>query len=503
MCSTKTKASFRIITKKLLSCLSATLLLCSAPVRAGPWINPGDEALRHHIQVLADAGIITTPITTYPLMWGSIAESLERAPLVDLNEAQRWSLSYVRHEFNRQSSAFNMETHVGLSSEVPIAQGFAADQREKTEASFAANWLGQYLSANLQVTVASDEIDSKEYRLDGSYVAAVLGNWSLSVGAVDRWWGPGWQDSLILSNNARPVPGIALQRNYADAFETPWLSWIGPWHIIAFAGQLENDRHIPDAKLIGMRITFKPFKNWEFGLNRTLQWGGEGRPQSLGSLWDAFIGKDNRGDDGITETNEPGNQLAGIDIRYGRSFDEMQLGLYTQGIGEDAAGYEPSHRIWLAGGEIAWASAYIHHRLYIEGSLSEASEGSLPDYAYEHSIYKSGYRYRDRSMGASYDNDTLVVTVAGDHHLAAGHHIYWKLAKVDLNRDNTNREFPGGNPLSDVALDFVRAEAGYKYRLSRKTQLGVKGFYQSEDIEWRNTDETIGSGAMFTVEHKW
>lgn len=483
--------------------LVLTVLLVSIRANAGPWINAGDEALRHHIQVLADAGVIETPITTYPLMWGSIGESLQRASMAQLNEAQRWSLSYVRHEYQRQTSGFTMDTHVGLSSEVPLAQGFALDQREKSEGRFAANWIGQHLSANLAVTVASDEIDSKKYRLDGSYVAAVLGNWSFSVGAVDRWWGPGWQDSLILSNNARPIPGVTLQRNYADAFETPWLSWLGPWHIIMFGGQLESDRHIPDAKLVGMRITFKPFKNWEIGLNRTLQWGGEGRPQSLRSLWNAFIGKDNRGDDGITETNEPGNQLAGIDVRYGKSFEDWQLGLYTQGIGEDAAGYEPSHRIWLAGGEVAWATRSLHNRLYIEGALTEASEGGLSNYAYEHGIYRSGYRHRGRSIGAGYDNDTLLITLAGDHHLAAGHQLYWKLAKVDLNRDNSNRDFPGGNPLSDEALDFVRAEVGYKHRLNRKTQLGLKSFYQSEDIEWRNTSESIGSGAMLTVEHKW
>ena len=28
-------------------------------------------------------------------------------------------------------------------------------------------------------------------QLDGSYISARLGNWSASLGQVERWWGPG------------------------------------------------------------------------------------------------------------------------------------------------------------------------------------------------------------------------------------------------------------------------------------------------------------------------
>ena len=30
----------------------------------------------------------------------------------------------------------------------------------------------------------------------------------LRLSVTDRWWGPGWDGSLILSNNARPIPAI-------------------------------------------------------------------------------------------------------------------------------------------------------------------------------------------------------------------------------------------------------------------------------------------------------
>ena len=483
--------------------LAATLLTTALGGGAAPWIDPGDEQLRHHLEVLADAGIITVPITTYPLMWSGIARDLERHSIQSLNDTQLWSFDYVRHALHRQRSQFVMDSRVGVSTDTPVAGGFAADQRERREGRVVANWLGDSLSVNLAATVASDEIDNRKYRLDGSYIAGIAGNWSLSAGAVNRWWGPGWQDSLILSGNSRPIPGLALQRNYSDAFQSPWLSWIGPWQLVAFAGQLESDRFVPDAKLLGMRITFKPLSNLELGLSRTAQWGGEGRPQTFKAFWDAFTGKDNRGNSGITQENEPGNQLAGFDARLGFGLGSTQLALYSQAIGEDAAGISPSRFLFQAGAEVAWTTSNWSNRLYIEGSDTRAAQGDYPNYAYEHAIYRSGYRYRGRSLAAGFDNDTLSVTVGGYHYMAAGHQWFWKLAKIELNRDNTNAAPPGGNPLSDGEVDMVRADLGYKRRLNRHVQLGLEAFYQSEDIQWRNSGETIGSGAELTIEHKW
>ena len=56
--------------------------------------------------------------------------------------------------------------------------------------------------------------------LDGSYIAARLGNWSASLGQQERWWGPGWDGSLILSTNARPIPAVSFDRRVPEPFET-------------------------------------------------------------------------------------------------------------------------------------------------------------------------------------------------------------------------------------------------------------------------------------------
>ena len=54
-----------------------SVVLAMRPTLAGPTIPPGDMALRHDIQVLADYGIIKGPISTWPLDWSAIAADID------------------------------------------------------------------------------------------------------------------------------------------------------------------------------------------------------------------------------------------------------------------------------------------------------------------------------------------------------------------------------------------------------------------------------------------
>ena len=99
--------------------------------------------------------------------------------------------------------------------------------------------------------MVADPDDDRELRPDGSYLGMSLGNWMVSAGYLDRWWGPGWQGSLILSNNARPMPSIAIDRNESTPFDLPVLRWLGPWRLSTFMQQFESDRDYSNALLFG------------------------------------------------------------------------------------------------------------------------------------------------------------------------------------------------------------------------------------------------------------
>src|SRR5690606_41917145 len=100
----------------------------------------------------------------------------------------------------------------------------------------------------------------------------------------------------------------------------------------AFGGQLESGRHIPEAKLLGARFAFMPLKGLEIGLSRTAQWGGDGRPESLSSLFDLMLGTEDNVHTVEETKNEPGNQLASIDLRYGFAMGPGSFAVYAQTV---------------------------------------------------------------------------------------------------------------------------------------------------------------------------
>ena len=192
--------SYQLVWRYLLLCC----LAFGASSYAEPWINPGDAELRHHLYVLADTGIIKTPVSTWPLMWSSIGSEIDAANSRGLSNAQSWSLAYVRFAKVRASSGtgqnnWRVELRNFAASTPPLFTDFSLSAREEQTTTLKADWIGNRFAAKLSASYVDEPSDGKKTRFDGSYLAAVLGNWSFSLGAIDRWWGPGWQNSLMLS----------------------------------------------------------------------------------------------------------------------------------------------------------------------------------------------------------------------------------------------------------------------------------------------------------------
>ena len=426
---------------------------------AGPWVEAGNTVLRHDLQMLSDAGYLNIPLASWPLAWsdidGNLPESLDIPPdKADLQAA----LQRVRRQLDREAEAHRMRTDVMLAADSQPLQfrTFTDTPREKLQAGAGVAYMGDWFAVRVQGQAVSDPADGREFRADGSYLGVKLGNWALRADTLDRWWGPGWEGSLILSNNARPFPAITLQRERSDAFSWRPLAWLGPWQFTTMLGQLEGNRDVPHAKMFGMRLSFKPYSKLEIGLSRTAQWGGDGRPEDLKTIGRLLIGQDNYGNNDVTVENQPGNQMAGYDVRWASPLLDLPYALYAQFIGEDEAGGLPSRFIGLIGAEI-WGQAGRDgqsYRMHLEYSdtASEALTNSQPrfDYAYAHHVYFSGYRYYDRSIGHSIDSDAQSLSLGA----------LWVQADGDtweglLRRIRTDRNSAGSRDLSNLELRHV------------------------------------------------
>ncbi len=469
--------------------LSAVTALLGSSALAGPWIDPGNAALRNDIQSLADAGVIDGPVTTWPLAWGDIVADLSADVVEDLGPGERQALLRLRRAERLATGSSNYRRYgrIGAASRPQDLRTFEDTPREGVEARAAVEWTGLRFSYRLQATAVSGADDGRNWRADGSYAGVALGNYMVSIGQLERWWGPGHHGSLILGTNSRPIPAVAIRRNFSDPFQTRWLRWMGPWTVSGLWGQLEGGRTVPDARFFGLRLNFRPTPDLEIGLSRTAQWCGEGRPCDAGTFTDLLLGQDNRGEN-VTLDNEPGNQLAGVDWRW-RLPLTTPLAWYGQLIGEDEAGGLPSRMIAQLGLESWGYSQRLNGtwRAHLEFADTAAEFYKDPvryDYAYEHFIYKDGYRFRGRSIGHSMDNDGRMIGFGASLDTAEGDQWRGLVRIVDLNRGGSRP-----NPLAAGTLDLVNVELGYTRPMVRgRLDFGVGVDFVEDRVA--NTDET-------------
>lgn len=435
-------------------------------------IGPGDEAARHHLQYLSDSGVIDIPLTSWPIPRSELTAALARIAPDQLNEHSYRSYIHLQNALGA-SSTLQLGLHAGSS--LPGLDSFATDSREKGEARATIASQSQRASGTLSLSAFNSPLDGRQLRLDGTQASVRLGNWNLGAGRVNRWWGPGWQSSLILSHAARPSPGLFIERNTSQPFTLPLLKALGPWRLNAFANQLERQRFVPKAKLLGARFSSKPLPALEIGLSRTAQWGGAGRPENLNTLFDLLIGNDNRGDSGIDAdaSNEPGNQLGGVDWRYSLFALDQALVLYGQLIGEDEANGLPSREIGMIGIEAPLISKSLHGRIFLEFSDTTMRflDNGIPNSAYEHSLYQSGYRYHGLPIGASSDNDSRMLTLGGFLSFPKGRSLNWRATKATLNWDGIAR----GNQIGPQRIETYLAHLEYQFPISERARLALAG----------------------------
>jgi hypothetical protein len=445
----------------------AVAVVLAGPARAGPFLDPGDTGLRSAVQCLADAGLISAPVTTWPM--AVVDVDVQAPPGRVLTDAEARALAQVRVAVRTAKLDRDPSLTIDLAggADPERIRAFEDTPRARGEAGATFALTGNRGAVRLSAQVAADAEDDRTLRADGSYAAIALGNWAFAVSTQDRWWGPGWQGSLILSHNARPLPSLVIDRVATTPFESRWLNWIGPWDFVTLMGITENDRAVPNALVWGARVTVRPTRFLEVGFSRLAMWCGEDRPCSLSTFGDVMLGRDNAGDN-VDPGDEPGNQQAGYDLRFTGAPWGIPLALYAQRIGEDEQDFLPALFLTQLGVE-AWGSAgrFGNWRVYLEAADTLCGgnfDGSgLADCAYSHPIYATGLRYRGRTLGHAIDGDaelyTLGLVLTGDDSNS------WVLSAStgDLNRVGMVPEM--ANPVAMEPTDYVSLRVVHRRRL--------------------------------------
>jgi len=467
--------------------LSIAILATASSAIFAQGLVLNNEDLRTDLNWLNQQGVIKISTSTWPLSGDEIQRALSQAQVT--HPAQQKVINSVLNALK----ADNNTVKVGAFAETDsknIPQAFGDNQKAQYQGSLEFNAGGENWDAKIRVNAEKDsQIDNgQDVNVEGSYVAGKLWNQWVVAGQIPTWWGPGHDGSLIRGDASRPVYGVTAQRAVQNAFESKWLSWIGPWQYQAFAGQLDDYKAVPNAKLIGMRLTAQPFSALELGASRAIQIGGDGQPDSFKAYWNAIIGKDN----GCTENSCVGednasNQLAGFDARLQlQPLFNIPVSFYGQYVGEDEAGGLPSKKMYLAGADYSSIVNNMPYQLYAEWADTRTN-GDVRGISYSHHQYTDGYYQHGFPLGHAMGGDGQMYSVGGDIRFDVMNRLSGRAMVVKVNQSNLaiNKAFPKDDEIK--ALDLT-----WTHYLKPDLPLKINGWVSDSDLGGNDAGASIG-----------
>jgi capsule assembly protein Wzi len=300
-----------------------------------------------------------------------------------------------------------------------------------------------------------------------AYGKIMMGPLEVQAGKDSLWWGPGRGGSILMSNNAQPLPMIKITN--PQPIQLPWIfRRLGPFRTQWFLAELEEDRDIPGAKLSAIRLNFKPHARWEIGFSRTIMFGGTGVPKvNLYDYAKMFLAR--------TEQVE-NNQLAGLDtsillplaeIPYGKHLPLRSIKFYVDAAGEDEAGGMPSNWGVLYG--LGLNDIFKTGRTDFRIEYADNHVTGKPNIFYAHSLYTSGYTYKGRILGHHMGTDSRDLFLQLSHYLTEN-------LLVDLMYDHQTHDLSANTQpeinILQCDLTFFPSQpwqvgAGYRYEDGR------------------------------------
>lgn len=428
--------------------------------KSEPWISTNDSHLRADVEMLADIGVIKVPITTYPLMWSGIFKDLDNADITQISANYKNIFWRVKKAANAAiAMKKQQQVRVSLANDEQVLRAFGDESRGEFEISASKKGMNKKFSWNIQVTQVSSPFDNDNTRYDNSYVAGIWGNWVVSAGAVEKWWGASWDSANLLSNNARPPLGISVQRNYSDVSKLAAFSWLGTWTFNSFIGELDDQREVNDTRVVGLSFSFKPHQSLEISLRNVSLWGGDDQSESISGLFNNVFA-----DQTEKNLNQNGDRRAGLDFRW-RLPISQPLSLYTSLYGESESKFLPEKSTQQMGLTSSFIWFKTHWKYFIE--YTDTSLNGQFNQAYESDVYLTGYRYNGLAIGSTYDNDSKAIALGFISRLNRQNEFKLTLSNIQLNRDSQNRSTISLHTISQTATKFNRVKTSWKYQTEK------------------------------------
>jgi len=170
-----------------------------------------------------------------------------------------------------------------------------------------------------------------QFQVLDAYVAMNFENWQVSFGKESLAWGPSSDGPIMFGDNAQPVTMFRIDR--VSPFKLPGLlGFFGPIRGQFILGQLSGQQFVygfstglvgqwgvslnPQPFIDGVKLSFKPTPNFEFGVSKTTVVGGPGVPFTFHKFIQSMFNI-NAATNGLYGTSgDPGDRRSSVDFSY-------------------------------------------------------------------------------------------------------------------------------------------------------------------------------------------
>lgn len=239
-----------------------------------------------------------------------------------------------------------------------------------------------------------------QFRLLDTYAAANLAGWNFSFGKQSLWWAPNYGGALLFSDNAEPIYMARVSR--VAPFRLPWiLHLLGPMKWDVFFGKLSGNQYPPRPLIHGEKISFKPTRNLEVSFSRTGEFGGVGRPMTLGAIYHSYFSF--QSSVGYSASQNPGERNGGFDFSYRIPGFRNWITVYGDLMSRDDPNPldAPRRASWNPGLYLAWIPRVPRLDFRVEAVNTNPPSTSAPDgqFDYWETFYHDLYTNKNNLIG--------------------------------------------------------------------------------------------------------
>jgi hypothetical protein len=239
--------------------------------------------------------------------------------------------------FSSSGSAGSLAFYVrGEQEHAPSAPGFSQTVQDAIQATDQKGF-----------QPASPIQPFNQFRLLDAYLSLNIKGWQTSFGKQTLWLGP-TQDPFLWSNNAEPIYMLRVDQTHPQKLPG-FLGFFGTYRTEFWVGKLTGDhwvdtqdptdgqvssigRSLAKQPMVnGVKVNFKPTRNFEFGVGRTGMFGGPDFPITLGTVKHSLFSATNA----VGRNTDPGDRRSTFDFSYRIPGFRRWLTLYDDSFVED------------------------------------------------------------------------------------------------------------------------------------------------------------------------